>query len=400
MASRPAFSSGRACAAWLLAAFVAGCGGGGGVDSGGTGVQPSSFASGPITGFGSVIVNAVHYDDGTATVRDGTGAARSRDDLRLGMTIDVRGDRIVTDGTGTASSTARTIVFSSAIVGPVAASDVAGRTLLVLGQTVDVTARTVFAESLAGGQAAIAVGSVVEVYGRFDPARSRYVATRIDAAPAGTAFAVRGIVSALDDVARSFSLGALRISYAGVASLPATFGNGRFVRATLAAVPGAGGVWPAVALSDGAPRIEDHDEAKLEGRVTAFVSATSFSVDGTPVDARIARFEGAAVALGARVDVEGTLRDGVLVARKVEVEDEEDDEDDEEDEFQIRGAIIAIDRIARTFVVREVTVSYAGDVDFGGGTAADLAVGREVEARGRLSEDGTRLAAEKIEFKD
>src|SRR5205085_9845313 len=62
MATRLVFSRALAFAAALLAAVVAGCGGG--VDSGGTGAQPTSFASGPITGFGSVIVNAVHYDDG------------------------------------------------------------------------------------------------------------------------------------------------------------------------------------------------------------------------------------------------------------------------------------------------------------------------------------------------
>ena len=53
----------------LLAAFalLTGCGGGGGVDSGGTGVTPS-VSAGPITGFGSVIVAGVRFDDSTATV--------------------------------------------------------------------------------------------------------------------------------------------------------------------------------------------------------------------------------------------------------------------------------------------------------------------------------------------
>ena len=50
--------------------------------------------------------------------------------------------------------------------------------------------------------------------------------------------------------------------------------------------------------------------------------------------------------------------------------------------------------------MREVTVSYAGEVDFRDGTAADLAVGRKVEVRGKLSTDGTRLQAERIEFDD
>ena len=60
------------------AAALASCGGG--VGSGGTG----SFASGPITGFGSVIVGGVRFDDSTANVEDGEGGRRSRDELRLG----------------------------------------------------------------------------------------------------------------------------------------------------------------------------------------------------------------------------------------------------------------------------------------------------------------------------
>ena len=395
MASRLAFSRALAFAAALLAAVVAGCGGG--VDSGGTGAPATSFASGPITGFGSVIVNAVHYDDSAATVRDGNGALRSRNDLRLGMTIDVRGSAIGTDSSGHAASTASSIVFASAIVGPVAANDVAGRALLVLGQPVDIAASTVFAESLAGGQAAIAVGSIVEVYATLDAATGRYAATRVEAKGLGTPFSLRGIVSALDAVTRTFSFGALRISYAGVAAVPPTLANGRFVRVSLAAVPGAGGVWPATALVDGAPPIEDHDEAKLEGRVSAFTSLAVFSVDGRPVDARNARIEGEGLALGARVEVEGTISAGVLVASRVKVEDEDDDENEE---FEVRGPIVSIDRTAKTFVVREVTVSYEGSVDFRGGSAVDLAVGRGVEARGRLTNDGTRLAAERIEFKD
>jgi len=388
----------RAFASWLLAGVLAaGCGGG--VDSGGTGAAPTSFASGPITGFGSVIVNAVHYDDSSATVRDGSGTLRSRADLRLGMTTDVRGSAIVVDGRGRPVSTASSIVFASEIVGPVAANDLAARTLTVLGQPVDIMASTVFDDSLAGGQAALVVGGVVELYARLDVASGRYAATRVEAKPAGTTFSVRGIVSGLDTAARSFSFGSVRISYLGVAAVPSTLANGRFVRATLAAAPGAGGILTATALSDGAPPIEDHDEAKLEGRVSAFTSTTTFSVNGTPVDARGARFDDgpAGLALGARVEVEGTIVGGVLVATRVKVEDEDDGDNEE---FEVAGPIVSLDTVARTFVVREVTVSYSGAVDFRDGTAADLAVGRKVEVRGTLSADGTRLQAERIEFDD
>ena len=186
-----------------FAAAVASCGGG--VDSGGTGAPATAFASGPITGFGSVIVNGVHFDDRSAAVSDADGNVRSRDDLRLGMTTDVRGSAIVIDADGNDASTATSIVFGSEIVGPVAASDLSARTLTVLGQTIDIAATTVFDTSLAGGQAALAVGDVVEVYGHVDAATGHYVATRIERKTSVAAFALRGIVAGLDARARSRS---------------------------------------------------------------------------------------------------------------------------------------------------------------------------------------------------
>lgn len=65
-----------------------GCGGGGGagisdslagVGSGGTG----SFASGPIRGFGSVIINNVRYDDSTASIATEGGKTARAADLKL-----------------------------------------------------------------------------------------------------------------------------------------------------------------------------------------------------------------------------------------------------------------------------------------------------------------------------
>ena len=62
----------------------------------------------------------------------------------------------------------------------------------------------------------------------------------------------------------------------------------------------------------------------------------------------------------------------------------------------MRGALASLEAAATTFVVRGVTVGYAGTVDFCGGTAADLAEGREVEARGSRSADGTRLQVSRM----
>ena len=73
-----------------LSVLLAACGGGGGGDiagvgTGGTGTISSTVSVGPISGFGSIIVAGVRFDDTTATVTDEDGTVRSRDDLKLGM---------------------------------------------------------------------------------------------------------------------------------------------------------------------------------------------------------------------------------------------------------------------------------------------------------------------------
>ena len=61
--------------ALLFAAILGGCGGG--VDSGGTG-GAATYANGPITGSGSIIVNGVRFDDSAAAISDDSGPGRNR----------------------------------------------------------------------------------------------------------------------------------------------------------------------------------------------------------------------------------------------------------------------------------------------------------------------------------
>ena len=131
--------------------------------------------------------------------------------------------------------------------------------------------------------------------------------------------------------------------------------------------------------------------------MSAFTSATQFSVNGTPVDARAAEFPdgSAGIALGNSVEVEGNVSGGVLVATRVRVESSGQGGGGD---FDVRGVVTALDTTAKTFVVRNVIISYAGTVDFRDGTALDLSLGINVEARGALSSDGTRLQASRIDF--
>ena len=382
----------------LRALFVTlalmGCGGG--ADSGGTGVTPQSYASGPITGFGSVIVNGVRFDDSRATVTDDEGAPRSRDDLRLGMTTEVRGSAITVDATGASVSTASSIAFGSDLLGPVDSVDTAGNRLVLLGQGVDIGTTTVFDD--VGGLAAIAPAALIEVYALYDAATGRYAATRVERKGAATSYRLRGIVSQLDTVARAFNIGSERISYAAFAgSLPAALANGNFIRVRLQP-PKIGGVWQVAGLGDGVPQPRELDDVRLEGIVSAFTSVARFSVNGVAVDAGGVTAP-AGLALGARVEVKGIVRNGLLVASELKVKSPDDEANQQ---FELRGAITSADSATRTFVLRGVTVEYllvGSPTDFRDGSAADLAVGRNVEARGTLSPDGTRLLAARITFK-
>ncbi|HEY6355586.1 MAG TPA: DUF5666 domain-containing protein, partial [Burkholderiaceae bacterium] len=188
--------------------------------------------------------------------------------------------------------------------------------------------------------------------------------------------------------------------YAAIAAgdLPANFANGSAVRVRLQTTTVAG-VWQAVSIRSGVRKVEDHDEARVRGVVSAFTSIASFSVNGLPVttSASTAFPDGTAgVVVGAAVEVEGAVRDGVLVASKVELEADHANDDDWLNE--LHGAISALDTTAQTFVVRGVKVHYSSATTFSRGGPSDLANGKALEVKGRLASDGVTLEAQQIKF--
>lgn len=379
----------------LLAVLVAVAGCGGGVGSGGTG----TYAAGPITGFGSIVVGGVHFDESTASVLDDDDLAHTRSDLRLGMTVEVDSSGISSGATGRTAVASR-VRFGSAIVGPVSAVDLAGASFTVLGQTVKVAVDTVFDERLAGGLAGLTVGQGLEIYALYDAANARFAATRIEPRSDLTRWALRGPVAALDTGARTLRIGDASFSYATASGVPADLAVGRIVRLHLSTVVDAGGGYVVTSFGAGLRSPDDREAGELEGLITAFTSTTSFEVGGLPVDAAAASFPDgtAGVRLGARVEVKGALRAGVLVATTVGIETEQSVDDRG---FELKGSISAVDTVARTLVVRGQTISWArSDLVLEHGTLADLVVGRTIEVKARPTADRTGLEATKISFED
>ena len=386
--------------ALLCAAAVGGCGGGGvsaGVDTGGTGDQTPTYAYGPIDGFGSIVVNGVHFDDSAAMVLVDDGAARSRGELKLGMVVAVDAGPIGTDASGARTSAATRVQWSTDLQGPVQAVDVAAGTLTVIGQSVSVGAQTVF-DGWPSGLAGVQVGEQVEIHALLDAAMGRHAATRIERKASLSQFKLRGRVANLNALAKTFSVGAATLSYAGVAAtqLPA-LSNGLPVRATLLAAQ-QDGVWVATKLRTDARTVADGTDTEIEGFVTDFVSPASFKINGIAIDASgssvtFQNGSAAQIANGVRLEVEGEGRGGVVLARKVEFES-----DDEADKFELSGAVESIDAAARVFVVHGVTVVWNDATRFDGGTAASLATGVQVEVNGSLAANGTQVLAARIKF--
>jgi Domain of unknown function (DUF5666) len=378
----------------LLTALALAAGGCGGVDSGGTGTGMSpTYASGPIDGFGSVIVGGVHFDDSSAHIEDDAGHLLARDALKLGMRTEILASAVSVNA-GISSAVAESIRVRSEILGPIESIDIPGGLLRVLGQRVRIVASTVFDSALSGGLAALAVGDTVEVHGTLDLAGARYVASRIERRTGVAGYTLRGVVATLSLAAQTITLGDALIDWSRAApSDPATaLAPGRLVRLSLELAPVAG-VWRASAVTSGAMMLADREFAEVEGRITAFTSATAFVLNGIPVDATAAS-PPAGLALGVRVEVHGSLRSGVLVASRIQIEN---DDASDAGAFEVEGTIDTVEAPpAQRFTVRGVSVNWSAATRFVSSTAADIKVGRKVAVTGPLSADRTRIDATSI----
>jgi hypothetical protein len=378
---------------------LAGCGGGGGgsvatVGGGGTG----SFSAGPVSGFGSIIVNGVRFDDSIARLLDDDGLLHvDHTELKLGMMVRVKGKANSRKADNTDS--ADEISFGSQLMGPIdsiPSSQTAPAMLVVLGQTVQITASTIFEEGLTLSM--LAKDTIVEVHGFVDPATNSLVATRIELKLLANvmAFKLQGKIRNLSST--TFQIGTtLTISYAGVATadLPANLANDLLVRVRLATTPTTG-TRTALQVRAVVAETEDRDEAEVEGMITDFTSSAKFSVNGQPVDASGATAP-AGLKMGSRVEVQGSLVNGVLVAKKVQLKDET-----EKSEFELHGIVSnatsnSITLTSTGGIVAKVTFT-TGMVNFVNGTAANLVNGAKVEVKGMASPDGTMIVATSIAF--
>lgn len=287
------------------------------------GIGRFGVAVGPVSTFGSIVVNGVHYETTSASFTiDGNPATES--DLKVGQVVKVEG----TINDDSLTGTADTVITDDDVTGAVESVDLALGQLVVLGQLVLVGPETSFDDNIIPASLdGISVGDIVEVSGFFN-ANSDIVASRIENKPVGTQLEVHGTVSSLDAANSLFSINSLIVDYSGamLQNFPGgSISDGDFVEAKGASLDVNGRLTATIVELETvgvSGAVDTHVE--IEGFITRFASATDFDVSGVRVTTDAGTtYEGGTVAdlgLNIKVEVEGDLdANGVLVADKVDI---------------------------------------------------------------------------------
>ncbi len=393
--------------AFMVVMILASCGGSSGplADISGSGI----VSDGPITGFGSVILNGTRFDTNAATFTiDGQTAAQT--DLKVGQVVRIAGD--------SDSLTADTVEYDETVKGPVDVEfNATTGELVVMGQMVQVNGMTVLDDgtspgsnnSVAFDMSTVQVGDVLEVSGLRDN-NDHIVATYIEIKDptqvddykvvgvvrnsGGTEFTIDGLtvdysVATLDNLPGGVPTDDLLVEVKG---LKADYNP---TTQTLLASK--------VEAEAGLDAVED-DEVEIEGIVTSDAGLPGgFEIDNVPVSiTNSTQFEGGSVANiaeGARLEVEGVFVNDVLVADEIEFED---------NEFRIQATVDpgSINATDRTLTLLGIPVKFALDAelednssaDIDPFTFADIADGDELQVNGFI--DGPDFIATEVRRED
>jgi len=330
--------------AGLLAAttalLIAGCGGGGSYGgtnpptnpppTGGITRTGVAFAAGPITGFGSVIVNGVEYETNSADFSR-EGQSSSQAEFQVGETVLIKGT-INDDNTG---AVATTVVFEDSVEGPATGLDDVNRTFVVLGQTVQILPGTVIDNNCTGGFAGLATFPQVEVSGAPD-GTGVIQATRIECKTVAQIgpndlWELNGTVSNLNPGgAMTFEINGFVVDYS--TATPSNFPGGVIsagdpVEAKGNSLNGSGQLQATQVEYKGARLAgNEGDHIEIEGFITGITPPDRFVVNGVTVlaSSRTTFLGGdfSTLNVNLKVEVEGEYdADRLLDATKVEIKD-------------------------------------------------------------------------------
>jgi len=269
-----------------------------------------------------------------------------------------------------------------------------------MGTTVTVDNATVW--SNVSGLAQVAAGDVVQVWG-LPSAPGSLRATRVELKPASTEPLVTGFVQNLDPLSKSFKLGQLTVQYDNSTVFSggidqATLTEGAIVRVRGSAAPIAGLFSATKVQGWYAIPTQNAVAVQLAGVVTNYNGIGDFKVLGTAINASNAQIpvgQLASIGNGVKVEVDGFMSNGILVAKKLRVRNIPGVGGPVD--FTLIGAIGGY-LSSSDFRVqgRQVDAARPGTI-FENGIIDDLANGRRVTVVGDTVEQGV-LIAKRVTF--
>ena len=377
------------------------CSGSGGPFFASGGIDGSGVISrGSISGFGSIFVNGTEFDTSNAKifingVEIGIGDEAVRENLDIGRVITVEGMRNENPDTAVADR----VTYSNNVKGPVESiSDVDAitREILVLGQMVIVNAATYFNGTTFD---TIAPDDVVEVSGLFDDTGAIWATFigKTGGVVPGLEVEVTGYIVNFEPAFQSFEINGLTVDYslADTNALPDGMpAEGLFVevQGTLDAI-GEEMVASGIQLGDELDA-DDAGEIEVTGFVTDFVSPSEFTVGNQPVqtgaDTLFVDGTQSNVALGVKLEAEGTLVDGVILATEIEFWGP--------NQIEVEGFVTDVDSPTE-FTIGSRLVQTDSNTVFDGGTPEDIVLGVKLEVKGVPADTNQSvLFADKVSF--
>lgn len=383
--------------AGLLALLLSGCGGG--VGTNGTGAAPQSAGTGTVTGFGSVIIDGVAYDDSQAQVISDAEGGEEPTEVKLGQRVSVEYE--AAEGVG--KPLARRISVQATLRGEV--ESVEGTTLTLLGQSVQVNAdATAGPVTVLDGVLALSslVGQGVEIHAMevTDGVSRVWQATRIEAVGElsdRSEVRVTGRVTALnaaDALTRRFMIGPLQVSIAPSAAASAGLVNGLLVRvlARWSDYDSAASTLSArrvLAVTVPAKSIDPEATLTLTGLVSDLdETAKTFELDGQKVGYAGAVFTPSTATLRNRryvVVMASSTGAGMVQAQSVQLPQNLAT-------TELHGTVMGLDAVAGRFQVRGTWVRFGDATTFEDCGAGQWGNGAYVEVYGLVESTGTVLA--------
>ena len=394
-----AFSPERFLLTLLLALLLISCSGGASSNSGGIGGSGMT-AQGSVSGYGSIIVNGTEFDTTNASiivegVEIGIGDIVAEDNLDIGKVVTVY-------GTDSNNPVADRITYNDNVEGPVESVNIDPiipnkKDLVVLGQTVFINVVTEFKGTDFN---AIAVGDVVEVSGFVDNTRAVWATFLEKKIAPGVIFEVTGFVENLDDVLETFDINNITVEYrfADTSALPGGEPvDDLFVEVEGTLTPTGELLADSIELGDELD-VENENEIEITGFVTDDTLAPAeFKVGNQVVqtDASTLYVDGIAgdILAGQKLEAEGTLESGVLVATEVEFWGP--------DQVEVEGVVTDDTAAPAVFFIDGTEVQTGPGTVYEGLTPAEIVLGVNLEVKGVWQDiNRTVLLADKVSLEE